>query len=53
MRLATALTATEFTEDNRAVQMGSPLEQQALRCTVDQDSDQPPSLSVATVDPLQ
>ena len=30
MRLAAALTATEFTEDNRAVQMGSSLEQQPL-----------------------
>jgi hypothetical protein len=35
MRLAAALTATEFIDGSRAVQMGSPLEQQALRCTVD------------------
>ena len=32
-RLAAALTATEFTEDNRAVQMGSSLEQQPLSHT--------------------
>ena len=34
MRLAATLTATEFTEDNRAVQMGSPLEQQSLSHTI-------------------
>ncbi|MDG5820783.1 helix-turn-helix domain-containing protein [Natronococcus sp. A-GB7] len=33
MRLAATLTATKFTEDNRAVQMGSSLEQQPLSHT--------------------
>jgi hypothetical protein len=33
MRLAAALIATELTEGSRAIQMGSPLEQQPLSCT--------------------